>query len=114
MKYVSVKHIATQLGVSRATAYRIAAQCVHVRAGRSIRVPEDAFLRYLAQNTNTPEPWAPSTSDDRAARTTGTGPTSRTGTNANRSARAIRKSPEQGSDNLNWYRPIQQRTRGIR
>jgi hypothetical protein len=40
--------------VSRASAYRVAADCVHVRIGRLIRVSESAFAAYVAQRTVEP------------------------------------------------------------
>lgn len=70
MKYLSPEEIAALLGVSRATAYRIANECIHIRIGtkaRLIRVPEDSLTRYLAQRTAEPESWGPSISASRAA-----------------------------------------------
>jgi excisionase family DNA binding protein len=114
VKYLSPEQIAEQLGVSRATGYRIAHSCLFVRVGKLIRIPEDALVRYLAQRTSEPDTWEPSISDTKAVRTTGTGPTPRTGTIGKRSALATRRSREPDSGNSSWYRPIQQRTRGMR
>ncbi|RPH65020.1 MAG: DNA-binding protein [Acidobacteria bacterium] len=110
--YLSPEQIAKQLGVSRAKAYRIARECVHVRIGRLIRVPEPALSRYLSPLTR--GPWDESTSGAKAARTTATGRTRKAGTAAGRSEPKTRRSRVPASDNLNWYRPTSQRTRGTR
>lgn len=59
MKYLSPADIAARLGVSKAQAHRIALKCVHVRDGRLVRVPEEAFARYLAMRMVSP--WDAST-----------------------------------------------------
>ncbi len=116
MSYLTAPQIAARLGVSRATAYRIARECLHIRvgvAGKSIRVPEQALTAYLARHTTVPE-WGKSTNARQAARTGVTTPTRAGGTGGKRSAPAMRRSPAQGSGNSNWYQPIQPRTRGKR
>jgi excisionase family DNA binding protein len=51
---LKVRHIQETLGISRQESYRL----VHMagfpvmRIGRSIRVPQDAFLRWLEQQAN--------------------------------------------------------------
>ncbi len=48
MKYLTAADIAERLQISRAAAYRVAGQCLHIRVGRLVRVPEDALTKYLA------------------------------------------------------------------
>lgn len=110
--YLTAEDIGKRLGCSRATAFRIARSCVHVRVGRLLRVPEEAFARYLAARTEAP--WDVSTSANRAEHGTGTGPTSAAGRVGSRSARAISKSPGRNSADLSWEQPIRPRIRGTR
>jgi hypothetical protein len=52
--FVSPKRIAEILGVSRSHAYEIARQCVHLKAGRTVRVPESAWKGWLAAHLRPP------------------------------------------------------------
>ena len=53
MPLLDAGQVAERLGLARSTVYLLVAHGVlpHVRIGRSVRVPEDALRRWVAEHT---------------------------------------------------------------
>ena len=104
---LTIAEVASTLGVSKSTAYRLAKQMLHAKVGRQIRVPRKSLNTWIRNQTI--QPWENSTS---AARST----TATTKTSADEGAgshleREIVKSQKPSSENSNLRKPIQIRTR---
>lgn len=106
MTLLTVAEVGRRLGVSKATAYRLVQHMIRVEVGGSVRVPEEALARYLAQRTITP--WDDSTNAvKRGGRTTKTRPGA---ASVSHYARPTGSSRKKGSDTPSWLRPIRPRT----
>lgn len=53
-RHLSIKDLMAALGVSRSRAYEIAHELPHLKIGRSVRVAESVFKRWLEQRTVQP------------------------------------------------------------
>jgi excisionase family DNA binding protein len=106
MKLLTISEVAERLRVSKRTAYRLAQGMIRTEIGGSLRVPEPALDRYIAERTT--DPCLASTSA--APSGGGTTRTGRAGTAANLSERRTGKSRGNGSELPSWLRPIQPRT----